>query len=58
MGFGPDLIAVGENLKLHFPFRIVWIALGPNDTTKQGADFDRRKINRLIRKGWLVAEIK
>ena len=46
-----------RRLKAYVPYRIVWGAVGPNGEFMSGADYDRRKLNRYIRQGWLVATI-
>lgn len=47
-----------RRLKQHFPFRIVWGCVNVNtQEVTYHADYDRRGINRELRKGNLVATI-
>lgn len=47
-----------QKLKGYFPFRIVWGAINPQDQSfHTGADYDRRRINAALRKGWLVCTV-
>ena len=47
-----------KKIKQYLPYRIVWGAINPQDQSfHTGADFDRRRINDRLRKGWLVATI-
>jgi hypothetical protein len=47
-----------RNLKAHFPYRIIWGEVIP-DTQEfvSHADYDRRGLNKSLRKGNLVATI-
>ena len=46
-----------RNLKAHFPYRIVWGAVDINGEFYRGADVTRHKLNRFLRRGYLVATI-
>jgi len=47
-----------RNLKAHFPFRIVWGTINPQDQSFEAwASTDRRELNKRLRKGHLVATI-
>lgn len=43
--------------KRMMPFRIVWGAVNQNGEFEAHADFDRRRLNSYLRKGWLVATV-
>jgi hypothetical protein len=48
-------------LKSRLPFRIVWGAVNTQTephTFEAHADYDRRRLMRYLRKGWLVATVE
>ena len=47
-----------ESLKLYFPYRIVWGAIDQNGNFEAQATFDRRRLNKYLRSGWLVATVQ
>lgn len=62
VGFGSVFTIEQErqlaDLKAHFPFRIVWGALSPDNSEFEAhADYDRRKLMRYVRKGWACSEV-
>lgn len=47
-----------RDLKRHFPFRIVWGCINPQDQSFEAhASYTRAKLNARLRKGWLVATV-
>ena len=48
------------NLKRHFPYRIIWGAVNVQTephTFEAHATYDRRRLMRYVRKGWLCATV-
>jgi len=49
------LVEEVQRLKAYFPYRLCWGAWNPQnrEETFQGADYDKRRFNARLRKGWI-----